>query len=205
VVTEQVVVGGGDGRLRCGLGVDEGIEPAGELRDAPRCADVDPVSDVRLRPAGLKFRRGGQELLAVEEDGRAGVLQDELELVGHEPPVERHHDAAQLRDREECGDELVRVHHQQGDPVTFLDPARQCTGDLVGPVVQLRVGEPAARRHVVEGLEVGVDVGALGEDLADVDSHERSLWHSTSPPRNCGSRSPERLWRGQRGLSCAGR
>ncbi|MEZ5262594.1 MAG: hypothetical protein R2755_12665 [Acidimicrobiales bacterium] len=96
-------------------------------------------------------------------------------LVGDQPPVQRHHDDAQLRAAEERLHELGAVLGQDGDAIALADAqAAQQVTRPVGPVVPLGVGEAAPGGPVDHGLQVRVATGATGQDLTDVHLHGRN-------------------------------
>jgi hypothetical protein len=143
---------------------------------------VDPGAHQRALDAIAPLAQladGGAELAPVDQDGDRCVAQDEGQLVGHEAPVERHADRADLGDGEEALHVLDAVHLQQRHavPLRHAEPAQE-VGGAVGAGVPLREGEAPVRVEVHEALDVRRELGAFREQQADV------LLHAGTPLRS---------------------
>ena len=108
---QQVVVGAGEARLVGRHRAHPGLVVLREGRH--RAAHLHPGAQVGLVAAALQLGHHRREVLGIQQHGGAGILEDELQLVGHQPPVQRHVDRADLGHREEGLDELGAVHQQQ--------------------------------------------------------------------------------------------
>jgi hypothetical protein len=134
---------------------------------------VDPGAHQRALDAIAPIAQladGGAELAPVDQGADPGVAQDEGQLVGHQAPVERHADRADLGDGEEALHVLDAVHLQQRHAVALrhAEPAQE-VGGAVGAGVPLREGEAP-------------ELGAFREQQADV------LLHAGTPLRSSGTR-----------------
>ena len=117
---------------------------------------VDRETEQGLRPAQSPDR------------SRAGIAQDERQLLRRQAPVERHANSSDLGEREEALHVLDAVHLQERHAVAFrhAEPAQE-VGGAVGAGVPLREGEApvgvevheaAAARDVLDNICVGAHI-----------------------------------------------
>ncbi len=93
-------------------------------------------------------RRVGEvdECVIANECARVGVLEDEPQLRGRQPPVDRHRDRTQMVGGEDRREELEVVVREQPDDVTARDAARfEARRQCRGPVGHPLIGDDVAR------------------------------------------------------------
>ena len=116
----------------------------------------------------------------VQEDRRPGVLDDVGDLIGREPEVDRHQDAAEPADPEERGEEAARVRADDGDPLPVPD-TEVVEGQGQTPCPRLELGVRLCRqraRHprlVLHGDPVPVDECGPVEEVG----HRQRDLHAT--------------------------
>ncbi len=105
------------------------------------------------------------EIIGVRaDDGRAGVVDDVLELTGAQAIVDRHEHGADLRDGVERLELRVGVRRDVRDAVAARDAERlQRRRPAVAPIEELRVGEP--QRAVDERLALRVQRARAPREL----------------------------------------
>ena len=106
----EVIVGPPDGWFGIRCRSAPLIEAAGVVRG--RTADLHPRFDQRAVATAIEFGSDRAELLGEQQHFGAGVGEDELKLVGHQPPVEWHDDGTDFGGSEEASHELGTVHEQ---------------------------------------------------------------------------------------------
>ncbi len=157
-----IVAGPGLGHSRVGLLLQlvVGRGPVGSLVIA------------RLHPGGHRRRVGsplqrGHHLgkLTVKQQHRGTAVREyEGQLVGHQPPVERHHDGTDAGDGEKRLDVLGAVHHEQRHAVALAYPEiDKRVGRATGALVELAVSEPQTRLHAYESFDIRIQFGPLGK------------------------------------------
>ncbi|MNS46747.1 hypothetical protein D3C72_792570 [compost metagenome] len=97
------------------------------------------------------------ELGAEEDHLRFGVLEDVLDLAGHQSEVDRHEDRAQLADGEEQFEDVARVVGEDRDAIALLDAeaVTERVGHGVGAAVEVAVAQAAAGGLVDHGGLLG--------------------------------------------------
>ena len=94
---------------------------------------------------------------AEDQRGGARIVQDEGELIGHEPPVEGHDYSASFGGAKEDFDELAAVHQQRCYSVALGESAvSHAVGDSVAALVQLCVGLALTAGDINNGFRCGV-------------------------------------------------
>ena len=92
------------------------------------------------------------QIRVVQEDRRPGVLDDVGDLVGGEPEVDGHEDAAEAADPEERGEEAARVRAHDGHPLAVADAhVVEGQGHAPGPGLELGVGRRARANPATPG------------------------------------------------------
>ena len=173
---EHVVGAGGDVGFVIGGGVAEGAIRLGEVRRFARAFELQPLVNVGAVAAGMQVGHELREVVVEDEPGGTGVLEDELQLIPHQPPVERHHHGADLAEREERLDELGAVHHEQAHPLALADAgAKKGIRHPVRAQVQLLEVEPLPRVAVHIRLPLRRQKRPLREPPTNV------VFHATSP------------------------
>ena len=124
------------------------------------------------------------DLGVVQEDRRPGMLDDVPDLVGREPEVDRHQNAAEAADPEEGGEEPARVRADDGHALPVAD-SQVVEGEGESPCPRLEVGVrlcPERTRNarlVLHGDAVPVDecspVEKIGHRQCDLHATPRSL------------------------------
>ena len=91
-----------------------------------------------------------------DQDARARVSQDVLDLVGRQAEVDRDRDRAEPMTGQKCLDELDAVVQEQRDAISRLNAgAREDSGDPGGAVVELRVRSGVVAEHDCEMVRTG--------------------------------------------------
>jgi hypothetical protein len=120
----------------------------------------------------VKFRYGVQEFIAEHQARGAAVFQDELELIRHQTPVQRHDHGTHLGKGEVGLHEFGTVHQQQPDAFTLGDAViKQGIRQPVAAFVQFTKREP----HVAVAVDIRFAVrrqqSAFCEQMAQVVTH----------------------------------
>ena len=97
---EDQIVTGADGGWFVGRGRTHPLVVVGHAVD-DLAADLNPGRDCGLVTAAAELGRDLGEVGAVDQHRDAGIVEDELEFVSDEAPVQRHVDSADLARREE--------------------------------------------------------------------------------------------------------
>ena len=93
----------------------------------------------------MQIRHRIHEVVVEDQPRGATVLQDELQLVGHQPPIQRHDHGADLGQCEVGLDELGAVHQEQRHTFALRDAScQERIGGSVAAVVQRIESEPLA-------------------------------------------------------------
>ena len=141
-VQDERVVGLGERLRTLGAGVGFAGGQLGELGQAQHAFGG------RRQPGGpRRVHRCGHRRV-VDEDGRAGILQQVAQLWRRGRRIDRHEDGAQPGRRVERDDKRVGVGGHEREPIALGQPQ---TGQCAGGAVDL-------------GVQFGVAVAALSED-----------------------------------------
>ena len=144
---------------------------------------MQPVPNVRFLATGMQLSHHIDKLMAVDQAAGTAVFQDELELVGHQPPVERHHHRPDFAQGEVRFHELRAVHQQQAHTFAFLQAVGQeLVRQTVAARVELLIGEPLVSMAVYVCFPTWRQEGSLGKKCAQILMH-RSVSHSKYVPR----------------------
>ena len=186
---EHVVVVRAERRFGRGGGVSESRVVVGEVGRLA-VGHLQPLGDVGLLAAPVQVGHRVHELVVEDQPRGAAVLQDELQLVGDQPPIQRHHDGADLGEREIRLHELRAVHQEQRHALALRHAgAQEGVRNAVAALVQRREGEPPA---VVADVRLALrrQERPLRQPPADVVLHASSPFAAALRPAS----STPRMW-----------
>ncbi len=153
-------------------GVLVGLPRSGRCSRGGRCEQrgvVDPVEAEAVIDLDAVHLAG--QIGVVEEDRRPRMADDVGDLVGGEPEVDRHQDAAETADPEEGGQEPARVRADDGHAFSVPDPELvegegHATSARLELAVGLRPERTGDRRLVLHGSSVAIDERGPLQEIA---------------------------------------
>ncbi len=133
-----------------------------------------------------------------EQDGRAGIVEDEARLRGGEADVQREQDAAGQQHAKVGLEQLGGVAAQPGDPITWSDTelVAQCKGEAVAALGERGVGP--AHVTVDDPDAVGEQASGAGQEIEGGEGQLHVRPSLREAPTRPSPRAPRAARRGGR-------
>jgi hypothetical protein len=130
------------------------------------------MPDIGLFTAPLQVPYNGLKFLSINQGLCPAVLDNELKLIRHETPIQRHNNSADLCDSDKRLDKLNTIHQTQCDPITVTDTQKaKLMAEPIRSCIKFREGESSTARSIDIGLPIRANVRSTSEEGSDIDIH----------------------------------